>query len=163
MKNSKGLAVTAALLWCASSVAHASPVVFVVRHAEKASATDKDPDLSAAGHKRADELARVVKDAELRAIFATEFKRTQQTAASTANATHLSPIIVPASDTSALVTKLQALNGNALVIAHSNTIPELLKTLGVETPINMADDDYAELLMIIMTDHPQLVRLHYSS
>ena len=40
--------------------ANAAPVIFLVRHAEKASAGGNDPDLSLAGQKRADALARLL-------------------------------------------------------------------------------------------------------
>ena len=43
--------------------------------------TTKDPDLSDAGRARAESLANVLKDAGITAIYATELKRTQQTAA----------------------------------------------------------------------------------
>jgi hypothetical protein len=32
------------------------------------------------------------------------------------------------------VEKLRALNGNALVVGHGNTIPDLLKALAIATP-----------------------------
>jgi len=70
---------------------NAAPVVFIVRHAEKARTGDKDPDLSLEGRKRADALAHILKDSQITAIFVTEFKRTQKTAAPTAKASHVSP------------------------------------------------------------------------
>ena len=93
--------------------ANAAPVVFIVRHAEKASTGGKDPDLSVQGQKRADALAHILKDSQITSIFVTEFKRTQETAAPTASAAHVSPTVVPASDIGALVEKLRALNGRA--------------------------------------------------
>src|SRR6478672_11148348 len=100
----------------------AAPVVFVVRHAEKASAGGKDPDLSVEGRKRADALADILKDSQITSVFVTEFKRTQETAAPTARVAHVSPIVVPANEMAAVVQKLRALNGNALVVGHGNTI-----------------------------------------
>ncbi len=91
--------------------ANAAPVIFLVRHAEKASTGGNDPDLSLAGQKRADALARILRDSQITAVFVTEFKRTQETAAPTAKAAHLSPTVVPANDIGALVEKLRALNG----------------------------------------------------
>src|SRR5215470_11483847 len=139
----------------------AAPVVFIVRHAEKASATDKDPDLSSEGQKRADALAHILKDSQITAVFVTEFKRTQQTAALTAKAAHVSPTIISANDTGALVEKLHASNGNVLVVGHGNTIPELLKALGIATPVSIPEDDYSEMFVALLGDTPQLIRLHY--
>ena len=100
--------------------ANAAPVVFIVRHAEKATTGGKDPDLTVEGHKRADALAQILKDSKITAVFVTEFKRTQETAAPTARAAHLSPTVIPANDIGALAEKLRALNGNALVVGHES-------------------------------------------
>jgi phosphohistidine phosphatase SixA len=144
-----------------ATVAYAVPVIVIVRHAEKASTGGKDPELSVAGQKRAEALARVLKDSQLTSVFVTELKRTQQTAAPTARAAHLPPIVVPANDVPALVAKLRALNGNALVVGHGNTIPDLIKALGIAASITIPEDDYNEIFLVSLTAPPQLLRLHY--
>src|SRR5215208_8289187 len=54
--------------------------VILVRHAEKKiEPTNPDPDLAPEGVERAQEIARVFGDAGVNAIYATQFKRTQQT------------------------------------------------------------------------------------
>jgi phosphohistidine phosphatase SixA len=141
--------------------AHAAPVVFIVRHAEKASTGDKDPDLSVQGQKRADALAHILKDSQITSVFVTEFKRTQETAAPTARTAHISASVLPANDIGALVEKLRASNGNALVVGHTNTIPDLLKALGITTPVSIPEDDYTEIFAVLVGDAPQLLRLHY--
>jgi broad specificity phosphatase PhoE len=141
--------------------ANAASVIFIVRHAEKASTGGNDPDLSLEGQKRADALAHILKDSQITSVFVTEFKRTQETAAPTARAAHASPTVVPANDTAVLVEKLRALNGNALVVGHGNTIPELLKALGIAMPVSIPEDDYTEIFAVLVGDAPQLVRLHY--
>jgi broad specificity phosphatase PhoE len=139
----------------------AAPVVYIVRHAEKATTGGKDPDLSLNGQKRADALARILKDSQITSVFVTEFKRTQETAAPTARAAQVSPTVVPANDVPWLVAKLRALNSNALVVGHGNTIPDLVKALGIATPISIPDDDYTEILVVSLADPPQMLRLHY--
>jgi broad specificity phosphatase PhoE len=151
------------LLFVSVSVASAQPVVVIVRHGEKAVDGGTDPDLSSAGRARADALARILKDSGITAIFTSEFKRTQETAAPTATSAHVTPTVVAAKDTAALVAKLHQLNGNALVVGHGDTIPNLIKALGINTPINIADDDYSEFLIVTLGDKPQLFRLHYPS
>ena len=140
-----------------ASIASAQPVVVIVRHAEKASNGGNDPDLTSAGHYRADALARILKDADITAIFTSEFKRTQETAPPTVTSTHVTPTVVAAKDTAALVGKLHQLNGNALVVAHGDTIPNIIKALGVNTTINIPDVDYSELLIVTLGDKPQLL------
>jgi 2,3-bisphosphoglycerate-dependent phosphoglycerate mutase len=142
--------------------ADAAPVIFIVRHAEKSNTADKDPDLSLEGKKRADALAHILKDSEITSVFVTEFKRTQETAAPTARAAHVSATVVPANDIGTLVEKLRALNGNALVVAHGNTIPDLLKALGIATPVSIPENDYTEIFAVLVGAEPKLIRLHYA-
>jgi phosphohistidine phosphatase SixA len=136
------------------------PLLFVVRHAEKAATAGNDPDLSEAGRARAEALARILKDARITAIYATELKRTQQTAAPLAHALNLQTIIMPSADIAALAEKLKTQTGNALVIGHGNTIPNLLKALGLSDSISISENDYDNLFVIMPGDPPRLVRLH---
>src|SRR5213075_2310262 len=147
----KGLALFL-LVFLAVSIASAQPVVIIVRHAEKAANGGSDPDLSSAGRSRADALARILKDSGITAIFTSEFKRTQETAAPTATSIGVTATVVPAKDTVALVAKLHQLNGNALVVGHGDTIPNMIKALGINSPINIPDEDYSELLIVRNVD-----------
>ena len=157
----KRLAVIFSIAFLLAVAANAAPTVFVVRHAEKASTGGSDPDLSPQGQKRADALAYILKDSEVTSVFVTELKRTQETAAPTAKAAHVTPIVIPANDIGALVEKLRALSGNALVVGHGNTIPELLKALGIATSVSVPEDDYSEIFVVMTGDTAQLLRLHY--
>jgi broad specificity phosphatase PhoE len=145
----------------AATGADATPIVFIVRHAEKAATDGKDPGLSAAGQNRAKALARILKDSQITTVFVTEFKRTQETAAPTAKEAHLTPVVVRANEIAGLATKVRALNGNALVVGHGNTIPDLMKALGIATPIVISEEDYSEIFAVSLFDSPQLLRLHY--
>jgi broad specificity phosphatase PhoE len=151
------------LVFVTVSIASAQPVVVIVRHAEKVTNGGSDPDLSSAGRTRADALARILKDSGITGIFTSEFKRTQETAAPTATSAQLTPTVVAAKDTAALVAKLHQLNGNALVVGHGDTIPNLVKALGINVSVNIPDADYSELLIVTLGDKPQLFRLHYPS
>jgi broad specificity phosphatase PhoE len=68
---------------------------------------------------------------------------------------------VPAKDTATLSAKLRDLHGNALVVGHGNTIPDLIKALGVETPVNIAETDYDNLFVVVLDEKPRLLQLHY--
>ena len=150
------------LLLLSVSVGSAEPVIVIVRHAEKAANGGTDPDLSPAGRSRADALARILKDSGIVAIYTSEFKRTQETAAPIAKLLRLSPTVLPAKDTTALVAKLHELNGNALVVGHGDTIPNLLKALGIDAVIGIPESDYTELFLVTLGEKPQFIRLHYS-
>jgi broad specificity phosphatase PhoE len=148
------------LLSALASTATAQSTIFFVRHAEKADAT-KDPDLSEAGRARADALAKMLKDANITAIYATEFKRTQQTAAPLAKALDITVTTLPAKNSAALIEKLRASNGNALVVGHGDTIPDLIKALGISELINVGENDYDNLFAVVLDQKPHLIRLHY--
>jgi broad specificity phosphatase PhoE len=143
------------------SIAAAQSTIFIVRHAEKADSGGSDPDLTEAGRGRALSLANMLKDSGISAIYTTELKRTQQTAAPLALLLHLDPAIIPAKETAVLVDKLRAAAGNILVVGHGNTIPDLIKAFGITTPINIAENDYDNLFVLILEEKPRLIRLHY--
>jgi broad specificity phosphatase PhoE len=157
----KRLALILSVAFLLAVTADAAPTIFIVRHAEKASTGGNDPDLSPQGKKRADALAQILKDSQITSVFITDLKRTQETAAPTAKAAQITPTVIPANDIGALVEKLRALSGNALVVGHGNTIPDVLKALGIATPVNIPEDDYNEIFVVIAGDTPQLLRLHY--
>jgi 2,3-bisphosphoglycerate-dependent phosphoglycerate mutase len=143
------------------SAAAAQSTMFIVRHAEKAESAGKDPDLSKAGRARAESLAKMLKDAKITAIYATEFKRTQQTAAPLARALGISVTNLPAKDIAALTAKVRTSNGNALVVGHGDTIPGLIKAMSISAPIKIAENDYDNLFIVVLDERPRLIRLHY--
>jgi len=142
--------------------------VFIVRHAEKAPIgagaapmMAEDPELSTPGHERAASLAAALKDAGITAIYATQYKRTQQTAAPLAKALGLTVNVVLSGDLAALLEKLKAIPGNVLVVGHSNSVTEIVQGLGVPTPLKLTDADYDNLFVVTRGEKPTLLRLHY--
>jgi len=156
----KRFALCGLLLSMLVTTATAESTIFIVRHGERADSSN-DSDLSVAGRARAEALAKMLSDAKITAIYATEFKRTQQTAAPLAKALGITVTTVQLKDKDALVAELGALNGNALVVGHGNTIPDLVKALGISEPINIGENDYDNLFEIVLEEKPKLIRLHY--
>jgi phosphohistidine phosphatase SixA len=156
------------VLTCATSAA-AQATVFIVRHAERAdtgtpgaaSTMSTDPDLSEAGRAPEERLAALLKDARITAIFATQYKRTQQTAAPIAKAAGLPVTIVHSDDVAGLMEKLKATPGNALVISHSGSVPKVVAALGVQEPVTLAEGDYDNLFIVTRDATPRMLRLHY--
>jgi len=152
MKTSRWLRSTVLALAVAAPVlaARAAPVVtvFLVRHAEKAPSGD-DPGLSDAGQKRADALAKTLGDAGITAVFSTEYKRTQDTAAPLAKRLGIPVTIVPGKDLDGLMAKLRALTPGtkALVVGHSNTVPVLAQRLTGVKIAELTDADYDRLFV----------------
>ena len=155
--------VCAAAMLLAPRLAAAEPTIFLARHAEKseAAADPKNPDLSPAGRARAESLARMLRDAGITAIFATEFARTQQTAETVRLATGADLTILPAKDTPALIERLKGISGNALVIGHSNTLPEIIRALGVVKAMAIPESEYDNLFIWNRSAPGDLVRLRY--
>ena len=108
--------------------------VYLVRHAEKVlTPGKKNPELTKQGHKRAHSLATLLKDVKLNTIYSSQFKRTQQTVQPTAKSQSLSLEIRDARSVKTLTEDvLDACDENILISGHSNTVPALLKALGLE-------------------------------
>jgi len=154
------------ILAATSSAATAQATIFLVRHAERSDGGGQgmavDPPLSAAGRARATALAAMLKDVKLTAVFATQFKRTQETAMPAAQGQHLTVTTIKSDETAALVEKLKAANGAVLVVGHSNSVPAVIAALGITTPLTIADTEF-DNLFIVMTggDAPRMTRLRY--
>jgi phosphohistidine phosphatase SixA len=155
----KRLVFCSLLLSAVVATATAQPTVFIVRHAERADSST-DSDLSQAGRARAEALAKMLKDKNITAIYATEFKRTQQTAAPLAQALGIKVTVRPAKATDFALT-LRTLKSNTLVVGHSDTIPNLIRELGISEPINIGQNDYDNLFEIELGEKPKLIHLHY--
>jgi phosphohistidine phosphatase SixA len=151
-------------LLSAPTPAVAQEAVYIVRHAERADQS-ADSRLSSDGIKRASSLSRMLADAGITHIFTSEARRTIDTASPLASAAHLTPRQLPAADVAALAAAVTALGprDRALVVGHSNTVPELLRALHVDTPITIADSDFANLFIVLPQKNarPTLLRLKY--
>ena len=125
----------------------------MIRHAEKASDTEKDPDLSLQGEDRAISLTRFLRHNKVDAIFTSELKRTMQTGAVLARQRSITPIVVNADDTKGLVAAIKALPEDAvvLVVGHSNTVPAILTELGVPEKITIRDDEFGRVFVVTPT------------
>ena len=132
--------------------ADASTTYTVVRHAEKATQAGadavfdaKDPPLSAVGQTHAKALATALQNAPLYAVYATPFKRTQSTAQPSARAHGLQVTTYPAN--LAIAEFVAQLNASAkpgalLVVAHSNTVPEIVAALCHCKAPSLSDADF---------------------
>ena len=142
----------AAIVLFTPAVALAQKLVFVVRHAERADTgmqAQTDPPLSAAGESRAQKLAAMLADAGVKDVFATEFKRTQDTAKPLAMKTGVAVEQVGSTDSALLIAKIKSHpNDVVLVVGHSNTLPAILKAL-VGVDVAIADNEYDNLFVVV--------------
>jgi broad specificity phosphatase PhoE len=148
-----GLLALAAVLDASLAIGAPSPVppaqglIILVRHAERvqSTATD-DPPLTDAGKARAQRLAATLAKAEIRSVFTTRFRRTQETAKPLADLVQLTPI--EESDTVELIAKLRTHGDETvLVVGHSDTVPDVIKAFGGPN-VTIADDAFDDLFVL---------------
>ncbi len=102
---------------------------YLVRHAEK-ELTGKDPDLSVAGHARAQALAVRLKGVKLNGVYSTDTTRTRDTAAQVMAEHDVSMAIYDGRALEAFAQEMLTKEGNYLIVGHSNTTGELATALG---------------------------------
>lgn len=129
-------------------------VVHLVRHAEKGDEGD-DPSLTEAGAARAGSLVAELAGEPIRAIFVTPFARTRETAAPIAKALGLTPTVIEVGGdlddhVRRVVDAIRALprGSMALVVGHSNTVPAIMRALGVVETITIDEDEYGDLFTL---------------
>jgi len=136
---------------CSSAL---TPAVLVVRHAERD--PGRDPDLNAAGVRRAEALVEPARRAGVVAAYHTQYKRTRQTAEPAAKALGIPLIQIDiepkreAEYAEAVVRHIQAHYPGrpVLIVSHSNTVPILLGKLGVASPREIPETEYGTLFVV---------------
>lgn len=150
------LAALTLVLVLVPAVASAQQTIFVIRHAERAddgnaAMTDKpaDPGLSKAGEARAAKLATMLADAGIKAIYVTEFKRTQETAKPLAAKLGIKEDVVSSRETAALVAKIRNEHAKdvVLIVGHSNTVPDIVKAFTGKV-VTLGDGEYNAMFVL---------------
>ena len=142
--------------------------VILVRHAEKViDPSNPDVDLSDAGQARAKEIARVFGDAGINAIYATQYKRTQETVKPLSDKTGVPVTIVNSKSTSDLIAQLRAQHsGQTIFIAgHNNTVPEIIAALGGPQYPVIPESEYDNLFIVTVyrTGKAKVVKMKYGN
>ena len=126
--------------------------IFIVRHGEKE--TGNDPLLTPAGNKRAGDLARALQNEGIQKIYVSKTRRSQNTADSLRIQSRIDTVHYVA-DT--LCDKLinaimehSDFGKTILIVAHSNTIPQIIRKFGVKDyPYgDIPDNDFDDLFLI---------------
>ena len=146
-------AIAIGLAWFFES--QATTTVIFVRHAEKAAVPEDDPALSAAGQRRAAELKRQLVDADvvagIDAVYATPFRRTEETARPIAEALELPLSSYDANDTELIMEDIVRKHKGKiiLVVGHSNTLPALIGNMGASKNVPpIAEDEYDNIYIV---------------
>jgi broad specificity phosphatase PhoE len=173
MKKRFSPLIFTATLCLLSIAAQAQQAVILVRHAEFEGATTaatmtvapKPTPLSDTGKVRAENLAKMLKNADVGAVYVTDFVRTHKTGEPLARSLHKEVIVRPKEDPKELVEHLQKNHASQTVVlvGHTDTIPALIKALGSPTDLKIEHHDYSNIFVVVpKKDAPAtLVRLQY--
>lgn len=138
------------------NAANAPTTIVIVRHAEKATDDPRDPSLSDVGKARATALLAALDGAEVSAVYATQFKRTQATGEPVAKRFGVQVTVSPITGAMSGVANgfvKEILDKNAgktvLIVGHSNTVPELVKAFSGKTVAPLSEEDYDRLYLIV--------------
>ena len=162
----KLLLTTLILTFASIALAQESTTFILVRHAEKASDGTRNPPLNEDGKARSANLAEMLSNQEIVALYSTPFKRTQETLQPIADMKSLEvQDYDPYAKGEWLATLAEKHAGGTVVISgHSNTIPSLANALlGSETFSQFDESDYSNLIIIVASEVGKgtLVRLKF--
>jgi broad specificity phosphatase PhoE len=144
--------------------------IVLVRHAEKQVGAIDDAPLTPEGELRAARLAQMFGDAEafgrIGNIYVSDTRRSQQTAAGLAQRLSLTPIVVDAKSSSDLARRVLHDNrgSRALIVGHSNTVPQLVTELaGAENVPAIGDEEFDTLYVVTVPTigHASVLRMKY--
>ena len=140
--------------------------VILVRHAEKnIEPNNPDPDLSPAGQARAQELAHMFAGAGVNTIYATQYKRTQETVKPLADSLGLRVNIVDAKETEELLKQILTNHrGETIFVSgHNNTVPEIASALSGESFPVIPESEFDNMFIVTVYrfGRAKVVKLKY--
>lgn len=155
--------VAASCLFITSATAFAADanIIYLTRHAEKQT-TGSDPALTSAGQLRAQNIADLLKRANISKVYSTDYNRTKQTATPLSNAISVPVTLYDPSQLTSFASQLNNLTGNTLVVGHSNTTPELVGLLGGQATA-ISETEFDRLYQVIIGDNGQVTTVLLTS
>lgn len=130
--------------------------LYLLRHAEKQLDGSRDPELNAAGKRRAAQLASWLGDRQLQKVWSSDYRRTRDTATPLLNESGLELAIYDPRQQGALAGTLLAEKQNAVIVGHSNTIPELARLL-CHCEVDDMDESEYDRLIVVAVDNGKIV------
>lgn len=163
-------AVLGALVVFAYLATFSRPIttVILVRHAEKnIEPNNPDPDLSPAGQARAQELALMFSNAGVNVIYATQYRRTQETVKPLADRLGLPVSVVDAKDMAELLKQILTNHrGQTIFVSgHNNTVPEIATALGGEKLPIIPESEFDNMFIVTVYrfGRAKVVKLKYGN
>lgn len=123
--------------------------IILVRHAEKADDGTKNPSLSNEGILRAEKLNSLLSDIKIDSLYATPYKRTEQTLEVVSKKRNVKILSYNPSDKLFSENLLKNKGKTMLVAGHSNTIPALVNTLIKNNKyVQLAETEFGKIWML---------------
>lgn len=136
--------------------ASAITTVVLVRHAEKAAEPEQDPPLTGAGVIRARELLDALGEADVAAIYSTNYARTRSTARPLSDATGVPVTVIEDARTFipqvAQHVRTRHAGDVVVVVGHSNTIGNTLEALGAANIGDLPDEAYDRVYIVLLQE-----------
>lgn len=124
------------------------PYFYVMRHLNTTPSTP-DPELNAEGQRQSALLANwFANRTPPAAIFVTDTRRSRQTAAPIAARFGLEPQVYDPRDNYGLVDLVTKSPNPALIIGHSNTVPEIVAALGGARPAPIGEAQFGDVWLV---------------
>jgi broad specificity phosphatase PhoE len=126
--------------------ASAAETIYVVRHLQKAAGDN--PPLTPEGTAGAQRIADILAAKGVTAVFATPTRRAEETATPLAKRLGINVTLYDPKSPDALVKTLASVKGAALIVGHSNTVPDLVAAFGGAKPAEISEQDYGTIFVV---------------
>ena len=130
--------------------------VVLIRHAEKQLGAIDDAPLTPQGELRAARLAQMFGDANafgrVQRIYVSDTRRSQQTAAGLAQRLNLKPVVVDGKSSSSEFARRvlrENRGGLAIIVGHSNTVPQLVAALSDANDVPAIEDQEFDTMYVV--------------
>ena len=148
------------------AIAGETTTVIVLRHAEKAAEPAGDPELSPVGIARAQRLAGLLGSTPIAAVYASDTRRAQQTAAALAARQGLAVTVRDGKDVRGLLEEIgsRQVGRTVVVVGHSNTVPQIVAALTRDRHrVALGEGDFDRLFIVTVTRFgpPAVTELRY--
>jgi len=131
--------------------------LYLIRHAEKEPDGSRDPVLTEAGKQRSEQLAKWFQDKDIKDIWSSDYHRTRDTVKPLLKNLGLALNNYDPGNQSVLVNQLHDRQRNALIVGHSNTIPELARLLCKCKIADMDDSEHDRLIVVAVVDGATMI------
>jgi len=158
-----GILALILMTFTSQGFASESKEIYLIRHAEKQTDDSKNPSLTKEGIKRAENIAKMLANKDISAIYSSNYNRTRETAAPLAKKLNLTITIYDPRKLKEFAQDIFKTHGNLLIVGHSNTTPNLAVLLGGESFGKIDESEYDRIYRLILDSQGVKSKLLYSS